>query len=309
MNDVQSPATGAFQTPVTCRLCGSTDQIRKTQFTQLYSQYQKPYHRVDWWQCSTCKGMFAYPVPDIGTIIDHWKTINYNRAEDVPELHNARQRMLGLALADLRRRRVCGKILDIGSNYGYFLQEAAADGWTGFGFDPCDQGVARTRELGFDTRQGWELLEAGYPDHAFDAVTSFDAFCYVWHPYETLQEIRRILKPGGAVLMRLTNKRHIAQWTAQRMDPGERLNMKMTTLLQNQFHSIAIDDLCSVLRRLGFFRFRIIRRASTAPWSRMDRRSLIAYFGAESLYYLSLGRLNVSPGVIVSAQLNPGESD
>ncbi|HPQ40627.1 MAG TPA: class I SAM-dependent methyltransferase [bacterium] len=289
--------------PVQCRICGAEHRIHKTNFIQLYSQFQRPYYPIHWWFCEACRGLFAYPIPDESIIIAHWKTINYNRAEDVPGLHEARMALLRLALEELRRRNCHGTLLDVGSNYGYFLQEAEKDGWICNGFDPCDDGVSRTRDLGFQTYHGWELDSQSIAPDTYDAVTSFDAFCYVWHPRETLKAIRRILKPGGILMMRLTNKRHVIQWTGRLRTPGDALNMKMTTLLQNQFHSIAINDLKTVLRDMGFGDFRIYRRAATAPWHVMNRRSKTAYLGAEFLYYLTAGRLNISPGVLISAAL------
>lgn len=289
--------------PERCQLCGRTVSLEEMPFVQQYSRFRQPYFPIHWWRCSACRGLFAFPVPDESVITDHWKTINYNRADDVPGLHRARMRLLEQSLAELERRDCQGMLLDVGSNYGYFLEEAAKKGWECHGFDPCTEGVERTRKMGFRTYHGWTLESMDIPADTYDAVTSFDAFCYVWHPRATLEAIRRILKPGGVLMMRLTNKRHVIQWSARLRPRGDATNMKLTTLLQNQFHSIAIHDFQEILRGMGFGDFRVFRRAATAPWREMNVRGKTAYLGAEFLYYISAGRLNVSPGVLISAVL------
>ena len=45
----------------------------------------------------------------------------------------------------------------------------------------------------------------------FDVITFVDSFYYFEDPFETLQRCHRLLKPGGELLIRVTNRNRMAQ--------------------------------------------------------------------------------------------------
>lgn len=285
-----------------CRLCGRSDQLSRAPFKQLYAQFKAPPIVIHWHRCSACSGLFAFPLPTEDQIALHWQTVNYNESMEVGGIHHARSHIVNLSLSKLATLSTKGNLLDIGSNYGLFLKEARADGWNAHGFEPCKAGIQESIKNGFDVRQGWQLNDAGFDAEMFHAITAFDSFCYDWHPYRTLAEIHRLLKPRGVLTMRLSNKRHVIGGALIRYKNQPHLDAKITALLQNQFHSIGIASFEKILMDLGFTRTWVVRNAYTAPWKTLTLKSRIAYAGAEAIYQLSFHRLNISPGVLLIAQ-------
>lgn len=98
------------------------------------------------------------------------------------------------------------RLLDIGSGGGLFLEAVQLHGgWQPEGLEPNAQAARATAErLGLPVLQGG-LEDARYPDAAFDAVTLWDVLEHLHDPLAGLREIRRILRPGGALFVRVPN--------------------------------------------------------------------------------------------------------
>jgi SAM-dependent methyltransferase len=60
------------------------------------------------------------------------------------------------------------------------------------------------RKLGLDVYHG-TVDEPHFPDDYFDVVTMWDVIEHLHDPFETLLEIRRILKPGGKLIISTPN--------------------------------------------------------------------------------------------------------
>jgi SAM-dependent methyltransferase len=45
-----------------------------------------------------------------------------------------------------------------------------------------------------------------YPDHSFDVVTCVVSIDYLVHPVEVLQEVHRVLRPGGKMIVSQSNR-------------------------------------------------------------------------------------------------------
>ena len=111
-----------------------------------------------------------------------------------PEL---RQKVLG---------QVTGKVLEVGVGTGKnlaFYPTSCLD-VTGIDLSPgmLDKAKARVKDTNVPVR----LLEMDaqhmtFPDDSFDTVVATCVFCSVPDPVKGLQEIRRVCKPGGQVLL------------------------------------------------------------------------------------------------------------
>jgi len=89
------------------------------------------------------------------------------------------------------------RILDVGSGWGAFVDEARKAGYDAWGQDLADAGYKR------DPEHIWAApLEAiAFPPFYFDAVTVHDVLEHVPDPRAFLQEISRILRPGGTLIV------------------------------------------------------------------------------------------------------------
>ena len=94
-----------------------------------------------------------------------------------------------------------GKLVEVGSSLGYLLASFRDDGWTVTGVEP-DPHTSRyaNRKMGIETINA-TLEAAALPDSSVDAVIMLHVIEHVPDPVSTLREIRRILKPGGHLIL------------------------------------------------------------------------------------------------------------
>ncbi len=198
-----------------------------------------------------------------------------------------------------------GHLLDLGCSFGEFLAQAKADGWTPHGLEPnriaAQAGCAR----GFDVRCEWILEKAGFEEQQFSSITAIDSFCFVWNPYEALQTIVHLLQPKGVLAMRVTNKHVILKGVRASLRPGHRRNDALTGILKGQFHAISVRRLVPILRTVGFDRIEVVPQAMASQWQDLSLNTRLAYSVADTLYALSLGKVNLSPGVLLFARKAP----
>lgn len=105
------------------------------------------------------------------------------------------------------------RLLDVGCSSGAFLGAAVRLGYAAEGVEPAPQAAATAQASGLKVRQGL-LHEAGYADGQFDAVTLFEVIEHLKQPQELLGECRRILRPGGILLVGTGNA---ASWSMAAM--------------------------------------------------------------------------------------------
>lgn len=97
-----------------------------------------------------------------------------------------------------------GRLLDVGCGGGRFLEFMVDLGWNAEGVDFDPVAVRSARSRGLEARLG--TLEAqGYPDNRFDAVVMNHSIEHVHDPSRLLRECRRILKPGGRLVVTTPN--------------------------------------------------------------------------------------------------------
>ncbi len=96
------------------------------------------------------------------------------------------------------------RILDVGCGRGVLLSALARRGFEAHGFE-----MSADAASGVDPRAavrfGENLREAAYPRHYFDQVIVWHVLEHVAEPWQTLEEIRRILKPGGRLVIAVPN--------------------------------------------------------------------------------------------------------
>ena len=97
------------------------------------------------------------------------------------------------------------RLLDIGCASGLFLEAAQRRGWAVAGVELNVRAAeAVSVRLGVPVFAG-PFERARYPDAAFDAVTLWDVLEHLHDPLAALREVRRVLRPGGALFVRVPN--------------------------------------------------------------------------------------------------------
>jgi len=146
----------------------------------------------------------------------------YEGAGPLPHFYQTR---LKLVAALLQRQRP-GMILDVGSGPGVIGDHLRPLGFRYVGAD-ASVGMAREcrRRGGTDTGR-FSAAASGealpFTDAAFDAVTILGALEYMEAPESALTECRRVLRPGGTLVVSLLNKSSLYRLLArvrQRRNP------------------------------------------------------------------------------------------
>lgn len=102
-------------------------------------------------------------------------------------------------LRRLRKQVGAGRLLEIGCAYGFFLQ-VAARWFEVVGVELSEYAAQEAQARGFNIHVG-DVLDARLPSNSFDAVVLFDTIEHVRQPRAVLEEVYRVLSPGGVVLI------------------------------------------------------------------------------------------------------------
>ncbi len=132
---------------------------------------------------------------------DEWYTTEIGSFIDIVESN---------AALDLFKPQKGMKILDAGCGTGNFSIKLARLGCTVTGIDisPDMLAIAHSKnspELSIDYLE-MDLKELDFPDESFDGVFSMAAFEFIEDPDQVYQELFRLLKPGGQLLIGTINK-------------------------------------------------------------------------------------------------------
>ncbi len=99
-----------------------------------------------------------------------------------------------------------GRLLDVGCGNGWLLIRMKSLGWNAEGVDFDEETVKIARKNGLKVKLG-SLQEQHYPDDFFDAITAVHLVEHLSEPLKFVEECKRILKPGGKLILITPNSR------------------------------------------------------------------------------------------------------
>ncbi len=153
---------------------------------------------------------------------DEWQHIHNRSAGTYQNGEWVRETLLGVGkLRQAHFRNAMGHVLDVacgyGMNFGYLSNASQV---TGVDFSPVmiDRARGHARQLGLpvDIRQG-DAEALDFPDASFDTVISALSTCSFLNPIKALQEMERVVKPGGQILL-LEHGRSSWEWLGKYQD-------------------------------------------------------------------------------------------
>jgi SAM-dependent methyltransferase len=265
---------------VGCNLCGCDEAEPVAE--------QGGYRMV---RCRGCGLVYQDPRPEPGELLRLYE--GYHRRDGRDESTWARLMSLNFAeAADMLDRMfpARGRLLDIGCGYGHFIELMRDRGWDVSGIEPSGGASAYARAKGLDV---WRtaLEEAALPEASFEVVTAFYVLEHLCDPLGALVRIRGLLRPGGAVVLRLPHTTPIVGLLG-------RLGIR-SNLYDLPFHlyDFSPATISSMLEKAGFTDIRVMPGMPTVPPRPAERvAALLSGRLARLLFGLSGGRF-LLPGV------------
>lgn len=213
-----------------------------------------------------------------------------------------------------------GRALDIGCATGDFLDRLRDRGWEVVGVEMNDEAASYGRtHLRLDIFTG-QLEEAGFAKNSFSLITMWHVLEHVHNPLDTLDEVARILSPGGVFVLAVPNpdslearlfRRFWAGW-----DVPRHLHIFSRSLLQQVLHSRGwrIDSVASMTGRHWLFNLSLRHWLNEKVSNSVIRRLLSAMVASLPIRLLTLPvfllveRLQQGSIMVLFAVLTDGEA-
>lgn len=179
----------------TCQIC----QYKKSKFFHKINKYS-------YYFCPRCITLFLYPKPAVKQIAHYYKQ---NFEYTAGEANETRIRTRALTILNqLKKLNPFGKtLLDIGSGYGFFVDEAKKSGLNTTSIEPSKQLVRVSMNRYVDTVYNitFEHYFKQYKKRKFDYITLIHTIEHVTNPQETIQKAVKLLNKSGKLYLETPN--------------------------------------------------------------------------------------------------------
>lgn len=142
-------------------------------------------------ECNSCQAKFCSPCPSQPSLEALYSAViddTYLKYEEARRIA-ARETLKRLPVKK-------GKLLEVGSYTGVFLEEAQNFGFDCYGIEPSKAAVDLCKKRGLKVEQG--VLPGPIPwDTKFDLVVMWDVLEHLYDPVATVKSIKHLLTPGG----------------------------------------------------------------------------------------------------------------
>ncbi|MFD2786899.1 class I SAM-dependent methyltransferase [Hymenobacter rubripertinctus] len=160
-------------------------------------------------QCEACTFQFTNPRPDAAHIGRYYESDEYvshnsgaggiiNQAYKVARVFTMRRKV-----ALVNKLATKGRLFDYGCGTGHFLAAARADGWQVAGWEPNARARQEASQRVGQPVGSESLVQ--FQEASFDAITLWHVLEHVHELNDTLQQLIRLLKPGGTLLIAVPN--------------------------------------------------------------------------------------------------------
>jgi len=210
-----------------CDLCESTI----LEFVDVVHDYNKGFKgNFNLYKCKNCDLIFLNPQPTVEESLKYYTSDYYQRTDEgtgiqkivknftffLQKFHTKNPnifKFFPFLSQYVRGIKIIpdGKYLDAGCGNGTFLyaMKRINPSEEYYGVEPGNFDEEDIKAHGLNVIRG-TLEDAHYPDNYFDVITLNHVFEHVPDPSETMKELKRILKPGGILIIAVPNHNSFA---------------------------------------------------------------------------------------------------
>jgi SAM-dependent methyltransferase len=186
-----------------CPACGANGRHWAT----VHDRHYRNPGTWDVHDCESCGARYLHPMPTAEQLGGYYPADYYSH-QPMPASGRALKSRLKSVLLPLGTKEPVfaepGRMLDLGCGSGWMLEYYRDRGWEAEGVEYSESACAAGRERGLTMHHG-SLEDADLPTAVFDYVRTNHSFEHLTNPNATLQEISRILKPGGTLFVGVPN--------------------------------------------------------------------------------------------------------
>jgi SAM-dependent methyltransferase len=180
---------------VNCPVCDTDDHV-------VWMEDGKPTRYV---RCRTCRTVYASPRAS-KAVRYAWLDTTFGYGENALQNSKNRQPVLAQEASILQNYLNGGRLLDVGCDLGDFFKWFHNPQWQRFGVEISPSAAAYAGKTYSAQVFTGTLRESAFPNAFFDLVTMLDMLYYVDNPRADLEEVSRILKPGGLLAIELAGQ-------------------------------------------------------------------------------------------------------
>jgi len=248
-------------------------------------------------RCRQCGLLFLSRGPTADSLRGHMERASYtNQEKSSSSLIARRQLFEGILKLANQWKPEKGRCLDVGCGHGDLLSLAREQGWDVYGTEILERLCHQVQARGIACVCNASL--EGLPQQSFDCLTFIDSLYYMPEPLGELRHAYRLLRDGGIVILRVTNR---AAWAT--------ILAPVRHVFPSPFRRIVGDALVhfspittrAILLQAGFSRVQLLpdpRRRNSWPPS----LTLIAYGLGRITWHITNGRILISPGLVAIAR-------
>ena len=154
-------------------------------------------------ECTGCGVLRTWPELDGTELAKYYPDEYWGGVPTEKWIHRSQADKTNFLLACGRQS---GKILDVGCGAGFFLRALRGSGWEKWGVEiGAEAARAAAPFLPMGHLVTGTLEDADFADALFDIVCFWSSLEHTNEPQKNLREARRILKPGGTVIVQVPN--------------------------------------------------------------------------------------------------------
>ena len=192
--------------------------------------------------CKSCKLARSVPNCNISEIEELYRSVEDH---DYLLSEEERRRDFRDAIKQMERHQFIdspGSLLEIGSSYGLFLDEAQQAGWKVEGIEPSHLAAQAATEKGLDVFNGM-LNDYNPGEKRFDVVASWDVWEHLDDPLRALEQAHALLRPGGLLVITTVNMGGVM---------AKLMRGRWPWFMRMHLHYFTRKSLTAMARRAGF---------------------------------------------------------